>query len=67
MLNPKKRGALIAFPNRQLTINMKSNQVIQISGTPGQIVGIVPVQSNGTITVKLVGEMLQISSESFSA
>lgn len=44
---------------------MKSNQVIQISGTPGQIVGIVPVQSNGTIAVKLVGEMLQISSESF--
>jgi hypothetical protein len=34
---------------------MKSNQVIQISGIPGQIVGIVPVQSNGTITVKLVG------------
>ncbi|MEG4329748.1 hypothetical protein [Microcoleus sp. herbarium5] len=44
---------------------MKSNQVIQISSTPGQIMGIVPLQSNGTITAKFVGELLQISSESF--
>ena len=42
---------------------MKANSIPQISGVPGKFVGVVAVQTSGTITMKLVGDTLQIKSE----
>ena len=44
---------------------MKSKSVTQISGIPGQLVGAVPVRTNGTGTLKIVGDTLQGNFNSF--
>ena len=44
---------------------MKSKSVTQISGIPGQLVGLVPVRTSGTGTLKIVGDTLQGNFTSF--
>jgi hypothetical protein len=44
---------------------MKSKSVTQISGIPGQLVGLVPVRTSGTGTLKIVGDTLQGNFNSF--
>lgn len=44
---------------------MKSNSITQISGTSGQFVGVVAVQTSGSLTIKIVGDTLQTKSEEF--
>ncbi|MEG4326310.1 hypothetical protein [Microcoleus sp. herbarium5] len=44
---------------------MKSKSVTQISGIPGQLVGAVPVRTNGTGTLKILGDTLQANFDSF--
>lgn len=44
---------------------MKSNSITQISGTSGQFVGVVAVQTSGNLTIKIVGDTLQTKSEEF--
>ncbi|MCT7948766.1 hypothetical protein NG798_03100 [Ancylothrix sp. C2] len=44
---------------------MKANSIPQISGNTGKLVGVVAVQTNGSLTIKLVGDTLQTKSEEF--
>jgi len=44
---------------------MKANSITQISGTSGQFVGVVAVQTSGSLTIKIVGDTLQTKSEEF--
>ena len=44
---------------------MKANSIPQISGNTGKLVGLTPVQTSGSLTMKLVGDTLQIKSEEF--
>lgn len=42
---------------------MKANSIPQISGNTGKLVGVVAVQTNGSLTMKLVGDTIQTKSE----
>lgn len=44
---------------------MKANHITQINGTSGQLIGVVPVQTNGTVTLKIAGDTLQFRDETF--
>ncbi len=44
---------------------MQTIQVAQISGIAGKIIGTIPVQTRGSITIKIVGNMLQVQKETF--
>ena len=44
---------------------MKSNSITQISGTSGKFIGVVAVQTSGSLTMKIVGDTLQTKSEEF--
>ncbi len=46
---------------------MKSKSVTQISGIPGQLVGLVPVRTSGTGTLKIVGKEIIIPIQNVKA
>ncbi|MBK4730205.1 hypothetical protein JJD41_10080 [Oxynema sp. CENA135] len=44
---------------------MQSDRNAQINGNPGKIVGMIPIRTNGSMRIRLNGDMVQAYSDSF--